>query len=81
MNGGGKSDGLVVPAKPPNNAGGAPSAAEEVEGRSPAKGNSVEAPRHRTPRRIEPSLARRRIRREASHRLPRVTTRGKSPVR
>ena len=39
MNERGKSDGLVVPAKPPNKAG-AP-AAEVVEGRSPAKGNTA----------------------------------------
>src|SRR5215211_5757699 len=39
MNDGGKSDGLVVPAKPPNNAG-AP-AAEAVEGRGPAEGNAA----------------------------------------
>jgi hypothetical protein len=35
MNGQRKSDGLVVPTKPPNKAGG--KAAEAVEGRSPAK--------------------------------------------
>ncbi|HEX3983181.1 MAG TPA: reverse transcriptase domain-containing protein [Acidisoma sp.] len=35
----GKSDGLVVPAKPPNNA--AYAAAEVVEGRRPAKGNAA----------------------------------------
>ena len=39
MNGRGKSDGLVVPEKPPNNAG-SDRAAEVVEGRGPAKGNS-----------------------------------------
>jgi RNA-directed DNA polymerase len=39
MNERGKSDGLVVPAKPPNKAG--PPAAEVVEGSSPAKGNTV----------------------------------------
>jgi RNA-directed DNA polymerase len=39
MNGHGKSDGPVVPAKPPNNA--APAAAEAVEGRGPAKGNTT----------------------------------------
>jgi RNA-directed DNA polymerase len=39
MNDHGKSDGLVVPAKPPNKAG-AP-AAEVVEGRGPAKGNAA----------------------------------------
>ena len=39
MNGRGKSDGPVVPQKPPNKA--APAAAEVVEGRGPAKGNTV----------------------------------------
>jgi RNA-directed DNA polymerase len=39
MNGGGRSDGLVVPAKPPNNA--APAVAEAVEGRGPAEGNAA----------------------------------------
>ena len=38
MNGHGKSDGRIVPAKPPNNAG--EPAAEAVEGRRPAKGNT-----------------------------------------
>src|SRR5262245_6046695 len=37
MDGPGKSDGLVVPGKPPNQAG--QPAAEAVEGRGPAKGN------------------------------------------
>ena len=35
----GKSDGPVVPAKPPNNA--APAVAEAVEERGPAKGNTA----------------------------------------
>jgi RNA-directed DNA polymerase len=39
MNERGKSDGFVVPAKPPNKAAGA--TAEVVEGRSPAKGNTA----------------------------------------
>ena len=38
MHGHGKSDGCVVPAKPSNNA--ASAAAEVVEGRRPAKGNT-----------------------------------------
>jgi RNA-directed DNA polymerase len=38
-----KSDGCVVPAKPPNNAQGG--AAEAVEGRRPAKGNAASATR------------------------------------
>src|SRR6059036_2608313 len=47
MHGRGKSDGRVVPAKPPNNA--ASAAAEVVEGRRPAKGNegSETRPGHR----------------------------------
>ena len=43
MNKGGKSDGPVVPAKRPNNAGDA--AAEAVEERGPAKGNTDSKPR------------------------------------
>ena len=39
MNDRGKSDGLVVPAKPPNNAG--VPVAEAVEGRGPAEGNAA----------------------------------------
>jgi RNA-directed DNA polymerase len=39
MNDDGKSDGLVVPAKPPNNAG--VPVAEAVEGRGPAEGNAA----------------------------------------
>src|SRR5664279_3479861 len=38
MNGQGKSDGCVVPAKPPNNA--VRAVAEAVEGRRPAEGNT-----------------------------------------
>ena len=38
MHGHGKSDGCVVPAKPPNNA--ARAVAEAVEGRRPAEGNT-----------------------------------------
>jgi hypothetical protein len=52
----GKSDGPIVPAKPPNNGGGTrldpgrpkPSPAEEVEGRGPAKGNRRESRTLRT---------------------------------
>ena len=43
MNGDGKSDGLVVPAKLPNKA--APAAAEVVEGRGPAEGNTDDSTR------------------------------------
>ena len=41
-----KSDGLVVPAKPPNNA--EFSVAEVVEGRRPAEGNAAGKTRPRT---------------------------------
>ena len=40
MNGRGKSDSRIVPRKRPNNGGGAPSSAEDVEGRGLAKGNT-----------------------------------------
>ena len=43
MNGGGKSDGPVVSAKRSNNVGDA--AAQVVEGRGPAKGNTDSKPR------------------------------------
>jgi len=46
VNGGGESDGSVVPAKHPNKA--EPSAAEGVEGSDPAKGNTEEPHMHRT---------------------------------
>ena len=51
MHGPGKSDGFVVPAKSSNKAVGAPTAAERMEGRSPAKGILAEAKRGRTQRR------------------------------
>lgn len=44
-----KSDGSIVPRKPPNNANS--KAAEGVEGRGPAKGNPSEPNAHRTQRR------------------------------
>ena len=52
MNARGKSDSSIVPKKRTNKAGGAPSAAEPVEGRGLAKGNSAEQTRTRTQRRI-----------------------------
>jgi hypothetical protein len=50
MDGRGKSDGRVVPAKPPNNA--VRAVAEVVEGRRPAKGNAASEtrPGHRAGR-------------------------------
>ena len=53
MHGRGKSDGPVVPAKPPNKA--AAAAAEVVEGRGPAKGNTASEtrPGHRAGWRVK----------------------------
>lgn len=51
MNGHGKSDRLVVPGKSPNKAG--PSAAEEMEGRSLAKGNTDQQNTPRTQSRAD----------------------------
>jgi group II intron reverse transcriptase/maturase len=48
MHGHGKSDRSVVPEKPANKAGGAPQAAEQVEGRDLAKGNSSQQNKGRT---------------------------------
>jgi RNA-directed DNA polymerase len=48
MNGSGKSDGPVVPEKPPNKTAGAPATAEGAEERGPAKGNSPQFPSSRT---------------------------------
>ena len=63
MNGIGKSDRLVVPRKPPNNAEGP--AAEVVEERGRAKGNPVEQNAPRTQRRIRAPSALERIRQAA----------------
>ena len=51
MNERGKSDRPVVPVKPANKADGRPTAAEPVEGRGLAKGNSNQQNRSRTPSR------------------------------
>ena len=48
MNDHGKSDGPIVPKKRSNKGDGAPPLAENVEGRGPAKGNSVGQTRYRT---------------------------------
>ncbi len=48
MNGGGKSDSLVVAEKPSNKDWGAPQSAERVEPRGLAKGNSLRRNRFRT---------------------------------
>ena len=65
MHGRGKSDGFVVPAKSSNNIVGAPTAAEGMEGRGPAKGNLAAAKRVRTQRRVHPPIEPRRVRRAA----------------
>ena len=63
MDGGGKSDSPVVPAKPPNNSG--PSEAEVVEGRGLAKGNPPESNTLRTQGRAGVPSALERIREAA----------------
>jgi RNA-directed DNA polymerase len=63
MNGRGKSDGLVVPGKLPNNAG--QPAAEAVEGRGPAKGNPQRRDAFRTQGRAGAPSALERIRQAA----------------
>jgi len=63
MDGRGKSDGSIVPGKPPNKAG--QPAAEVVEGRGPAKGNPPERNVLRTQSRAGASSALERVRRAA----------------
>jgi group II intron reverse transcriptase/maturase len=65
MNGCGKSDGPVVPRKRSNKGDGAPPPAEAVEGRGPAKGNSVEQNRFRTQSRTDLQSALYRVRQAA----------------
>jgi RNA-directed DNA polymerase len=60
-----KSDGCVVPEKPPNNAG-LPPAAEVVEGRRPTEGNTESTAASRTLSRLDASIARLRVREAAS---------------
>jgi RNA-directed DNA polymerase len=60
MHGDGKSDTARVPEKPPNNAGGP--AAEEVEGRAVAKGNSLGGNACRTQSRVDARSALERVR-------------------
>ena len=89
MNGGGKSDGPIVPKKPANKGGGnrlpdvhrdpATASAERAEGRGPAKGNSLRGTGDRAQDRAAPQAALERIR-QAAQRLA-VRTQGKSPVR
>jgi len=63
MDGRGKSDGSIVPGKPPNKAG--QPAAEVVEGRGPVKGNPPERNVLRTQSRAGASSALERVRRAA----------------
>ena len=63
MDGRGKSDGSIVPGKPPNKAG--QPAAEAVEGRGPAKGNSLECNALRTQSRAGAPSALDRVRQAA----------------
>lgn len=63
MHGDGKSDGPIVPTKPPNNA--RPLAAEVVEGRGSAKGNTDEQNAHRTQGRVRAHSALGRVRQAA----------------
>ena len=52
----GKSDGRVVPKKPPNRAGTNPTT-EAVEGRRPTEGNTMQAAASRTQSRLDVSVA------------------------
>jgi len=65
MNGRGKSDWPVVPKKRANKADGTPVAAEQVEGRGQAKGNSIEQSSHRAQHRDRLSQALGRVRQAA----------------
>jgi len=58
MHGHGKSDSPMVPQKPPNKVGGAPSRAEEAEGRGLAKGNPGQHSKPRTQCRMGADMAR-----------------------
>jgi hypothetical protein len=81
-----KSDSCIVPEKPPNKGGGAPSPAEGVEGRRLTEGNPGQQTRHRTQSRTSLQHALDRIRQAVGRAdYPelhlRVITRGRSPVR
>src|SRR6516165_4638225 len=60
----GKSDGRVIPGKPPNNDGDDPSA-EAVEGRRPTEGNTLPEAASRTQSRLDASIALQRVREAA----------------
>ena len=74
----GKSDGRVIPGKPPNNDGDDPPA-EAVEGRRSTKGNTVSKTASRTQSRIDVSFA--RIVCGGRPRRATATTRGRSRMR
>src|SRR5262245_57921783 len=78
MHGAGKSDGCVVPRKPPNNDG-PPTSAEAVEGRRPTEGNTLEQAASRTQSRTDASSALQRVREAAIASTP--STRSKSRMR
>jgi len=65
MDGGEKSDNLILPRKPPNKGRGRPRLAEEVEGSGLAKGNPCEQTRHRAQDRARLQQAQARIREAA----------------
>jgi RNA-directed DNA polymerase len=65
MNGGGESDGSVVPKKPTNKGRGGTHPAESVEERDPAKGNPRQQTRDRTQRRQALRSALERVRQAA----------------
>ena len=87
MNERGKSDGPIVPQKPANNGVAArldrshprDTAAEQTEGRGPAKGNSLRGTRDRTQGRDSSYAALDRIRQGRLSLC--VTTQGGGPVR
>ena len=64
MHGVGKSDGCIVPQKPPNKDG-PPTSAEVVEGRRPAKGNALPQAPCRTQSRVDGSSGLQRVREAA----------------
>jgi hypothetical protein len=57
MNGHGKSDSPILPKKAPNKGDGAPTSAEEPEGRGLAKGNLLQQNKCRTQRREGADMA------------------------
>ena len=74
MHGAGKSDGRVVPGKPPNKDG-PPTSAEVVEGRRPTEGNTVPQATSRTQSRTDVSSGLQRVREAArKDRRARFTT-------